>query len=60
MNQLDARLAFNVSLTQEKIVGALIHCIPYVCFPQVLNALTLVKEIVAQRAADAASASKAT
>jgi hypothetical protein len=34
---------------KEKIVGALIHCIPYVGFPRVLNGLTLLKEVVAER-----------
>ena len=47
--KLHINVGFNVGLTEEKIVGALIHCIPYVGFPRVLNALTLVKEVMAER-----------
>ena len=47
--KLHINVGFNVGLTQEKIVGALIHCIPYVGFPRVLNALTLLKEVMAER-----------
>ncbi len=36
--KLHINTGFNVGLTKEKIVGALIHCIPYVGFPRVLNA----------------------
>jgi 4-carboxymuconolactone decarboxylase len=42
-------VGFNVGLTQEKIVGALIQCIPYVGFPRVLNGLTLLKQVMAER-----------
>jgi 4-carboxymuconolactone decarboxylase len=44
-------VGFNVGLTREKIVGALIHCIPYVGFPRVLNALALLKQVMAERGA---------
>jgi alkylhydroperoxidase/carboxymuconolactone decarboxylase family protein YurZ len=47
--KLHINVGFNVGLTKEKIVGALIHCIPYVGFPRVLNALTLVKQVMAER-----------
>ena len=47
--KLHINVGFNVGLTKEKIVGALIHCIPYVGFPRVLNGLTLVKEVMAER-----------
>ena len=47
--KLHINTGFNVGLTKEKIVGALIHCIPYIGFPRVLNALTLVKEVMAER-----------
>ena len=47
--KLHINVGFNVGLTREKTVGALIHCIPYVGFPRVLNALTLVKEFMAER-----------
>lgn len=38
-----------MGLTKEKIVGTLIHCIPYIGFPRVLNALTLVNVVMAER-----------
>lgn len=50
--KLHIRTGFNVGLTQEKIVGALIHCIPYVGFPRVLNGLTLFKQVLAERGLD--------
>lgn len=48
--KLHINVGFNVGLTQEQIVGALIHGIPYVGFQRVLNALTLLKEVMAERA----------
>src|SRR5690606_262722 len=54
--KLHINVGFNVGLTREKIIGALIHCIPYVGFPRVLNALTLVKEVMAERGMTAESA----
>ncbi|MFW3385570.1 UNVERIFIED_CONTAM: carboxymuconolactone decarboxylase family protein [Kocuria sp. CPCC 205274] len=50
--KLHMNVGFNVGLTREKIVGTLIHCIPYVGFPRVLNALTLLKEVMAERGMD--------
>lgn len=47
--KLHINVGFTVGLTKEKIVGALIQCIPYVGFPRVLNGLTLVKEVMAER-----------
>jgi 4-carboxymuconolactone decarboxylase len=47
--KLHINVGFNVGLTKEKIVGALIHSIPYIGFPRVLNALTLVKEVMEGR-----------
>lgn len=47
--KLHINTGFNVGLTKEKIVGTLIHCIPYVGFPRVLNGLTLLKEVMAER-----------
>lgn len=34
-----------VGLTPEEIVGCIMHLIPYVGFPSVLNALTVIQEI---------------
>lgn len=47
--KLHINVGFNVGLSKEKIVGALIQCIPYVGFPRVLNALTLLKQVMAER-----------
>ncbi len=47
--KLHINVGFNVGLTVEKIVGTLIHCIPYIGFPRVLNALTLLKQVMAER-----------
>lgn len=48
--KLHIGVGFNVGLTQRQIVGALIHGIPYVGFPRVLNGLTLLQEVMAERA----------
>jgi len=37
------RAALNVGLTQSEIVEIFIHCIPYVGFPKVLNAISTLK-----------------
>lgn len=50
--KLHINTGFNVGLTKEKIVGALIHCIPYVGFPRVLNGLTLFKQVLTERGLD--------
>lgn len=47
--KLHINVGFNVGLSQEQIVGALIHGIPYVGFPRVLNGLTLLKQVMAER-----------
>ncbi|MEZ7236529.1 carboxymuconolactone decarboxylase family protein [Rhodococcus sp. GXMU-t2271] len=47
--KLHINVGFNVGLTKEKIVGALIQCIPYIGFPRVLNGLTLLKEVMTER-----------
>lgn len=49
--KLHINVGFNVGLTREKIMGTLIHLLPYVGFPRVLNVLTLVKEVMAERGA---------
>lgn len=53
--KLHINVGFNVGLTKEKIVGTLIHLLPYVGFPRVLNALTLLKEVMAERGMTSAS-----
>jgi 4-carboxymuconolactone decarboxylase len=42
--------AFNVGLTQDEVVEAVMTLIPYVGFPKALNALAVVKRVVDKRA----------
>lgn len=49
LGHMGASMAERLCLTKEKIVGILIHCIPYIGFPRVLNALTRLKEVMAER-----------
>lgn len=37
--------ALNVGVPPQKIVETLIHCVPYVGFPRVLNAVSTAKEV---------------
>ena len=55
--KLHISVGFNVGLTQQQIVGALIHGIPYIGFPRVLNGLTLLQQVMAERTASDSSAS---
>lgn len=41
--------ALNVGVAPEKIVEALIQCVPYVGFPRVLSAVSAAKEVFASR-----------
>lgn len=41
--------SLNVGLTPQKIVETFTHCIPYVGFPRVLNALFVAKKVFAER-----------
>ena len=41
--------AFNVGLTEAEIVEAVMMLIPYIGFPKVLNAMTIVKRVVNKR-----------
>ncbi|MCL6548010.1 MAG: carboxymuconolactone decarboxylase family protein [Alicyclobacillus sp.] len=42
----------NVGLTRLEIVEAMLHCIPYVGFPRVMNAITVAKRVFSQRSGD--------
>ena len=50
-NQLRVHIqaSLNVGLTQEEIIETFIHCVPYVGFPRVLNAIFVDKEIFTDR-----------
>lgn len=50
-NQLRVHIQapLNVGLTQEEIIETFIHCVPYVGFPRVLNAIFVAKEIFTDR-----------
>lgn len=41
--------ALNVGLTKQEVIETFIHCIPYVGFPKVLNAINVAKEVFATR-----------
>lgn len=40
--------ALHVGLSREEIVEAFIHCVPYLGFPKVLNAVFAAKEVFAE------------
>ncbi|WP_129045677.1 carboxymuconolactone decarboxylase family protein [Companilactobacillus metriopterae] len=46
-NQLKVHIngSLNVGLTQREIIETFIHCLPYVGFPKVLNAISVAKEV---------------
>ena len=50
-NQLMVHIngSLNVGITEEEISEIFTHCIPYVGFPRVLNAITSAKEVFASR-----------
>lgn len=50
-NQLMVHIngALNVGITEEEIIEIFTHCIPYVGFPRVLNAITSAKEVFESR-----------
>ena len=43
--------SLNVGLTEEEIIEVFTHCIPYVGFPKVLNAITVAKGVFNDRRA---------
>ncbi|MDO4644072.1 MAG: carboxymuconolactone decarboxylase family protein [Cardiobacteriaceae bacterium] len=49
-NQLRVHIhaARNVGLSFEEIIETFIHCVPYLGFPKVLNAIFVAKEILVQ------------
>ena len=46
---LHIHTGLTVGLSKEEIIAAIIHLIPYVGFPRVLNALYVLKHVLAQR-----------
>ena len=50
-NQLMVHIngSLNGGITEEEIIEIFTHCIPYVGFPRVLNAITSAKEVFASR-----------
>ena len=53
---LHINTGLTVGLSKEEIVAAIVHLIPYIGFPRVLNALYVLKDVLAQR--DAGDARK--
>lgn len=56
-NQLMVHIngSLNVGITEEEIIEIFTHCIPYVGFPRVLNAITSAKEVFDARNRDSSS-----
>ena len=50
-DQLQVHLngALNVGLTKTEVVETMIHCIPYIGFPRVLNGLTVARHVFETR-----------
>ncbi|MCH5463659.1 carboxymuconolactone decarboxylase family protein [Levilactobacillus tujiorum] len=50
-NQLTVHLngCLNVGLTPKEIIETCIHCIPYIGFPRVLNAITVAQQVFTSR-----------
>ncbi|MCM3588371.1 carboxymuconolactone decarboxylase family protein [Mesobacillus maritimus] len=47
--ELHINVGITIGLTPKEIVGTIVHLIPYVGFPRVLNALKIVKKVFAER-----------
>jgi 4-carboxymuconolactone decarboxylase len=47
--EVHVNAALNVGLTAEEVVEALLHCVPYVGFPRVLNATFVAKRVFEER-----------
>ena len=47
--ELHINVGITIGFTPNEIVGTVVHLIPYVGFPKVLNALKIVKRVFAQR-----------
>lgn len=56
-NQLMVHIhgSLNVGITEKEIIEIFTHCIPYVGFPRVLNAITSAKEVFDARNKDSLS-----
>jgi len=54
--ELHINTAITVGLTQDQIVSALIHLLPYIGFPRVLNALAIAGRVFAERTSSPAPA----
>lgn len=47
--ELHINTAVTIGLTKQQIVAAIVHLIPYIGFPRVLNALEIVQKVLEQR-----------
>jgi len=47
--KLHVNMGLTVGLTPKEIVDSVVHLLPYVGFPRVLNALSVVKEVFEER-----------
>jgi 4-carboxymuconolactone decarboxylase len=55
--EVHVNAALNVGLTADEIVEAMLHCIPYVGFPRVLNAVFVAKRVFDERGVSPSSSS---
>ena len=53
--EVHVNAGLNVGLTAGEIVEAMLHCIPYVGFPRVLNAVLVAKRVFDERGVSALS-----
>jgi 4-carboxymuconolactone decarboxylase len=47
--QVHVNASLNVGLAPSEIVEVMLHCVPYVGFPRVLNAISVAKRVFAER-----------
>lgn len=51
--QVHIHAALNVGLSHKQIIETFIHCVPYLGFPKVLNAVFVAKEVFARQQTEA-------
>jgi 4-carboxymuconolactone decarboxylase len=54
--RLHVNTGLNVGLSFQKVVATIVHLLPYIGFPRVLNALEVAKSVARERGIDLASA----
>ncbi|MBZ9557296.1 carboxymuconolactone decarboxylase family protein [Halomonas coralii] len=57
--ELHIHTGLTAGLSKEEVVAGIVHLLPYVGFPRVLNTLYIVKKVLAQRGVDTMEANSA-